>query len=169
MERLHVVFGPPASGKTTYARKLASRIGACLLDSDEVAERLVRAGMALAGMDPDDRDSPSYKAAYRDVVYETLFDLACSNLPGVPVVIAGPFTREGGEADWPERMRARLGVMPVFHHVWCEPELRRRRIEARGEDRDKPKLENWEAYLAGCREERPVFPCVLVDGRASKH
>ena len=41
---IHLVSGPPAAGKTTYARKLAERIGAVLLDSDEVAERLVRVG-----------------------------------------------------------------------------------------------------------------------------
>src|SRR5690606_20277561 len=50
-KRLHLVFGPPAAGKSVYARSLAKRIGACLLDSDEVTERMVRAGLALAGQD----------------------------------------------------------------------------------------------------------------------
>lgn len=166
--RLHLVFGPPASGKTTYARRLAAERGACLFDSDEVAERLVRAGLSLAGHDPDDRDSPAYKSAYRDVVYETLFDLAVSHLPRLPVVIAGPFTREGGEADWPRRLRERLGLTPVFHHVWCPPELRRQRLVARGEARDRPKLEQWDAYLATCREQPPVFPHVSVRGDSDR-
>lgn len=155
---MHVVFGPPAAGKSVYARRLAEELRACLLDSDEVTERMVRAGLELAGCDPDDRHSPEYKRSFRDPVYETLFDLAVSNLPNVPVVIAGPFTREGGEADWPERLERRLGEAPEFHFVWCPPDLRKQRIIARGEGRDVPKLADWETYVRSCRESPPVFP-----------
>ncbi len=137
-------------------------LGACLIDSDTATERLVRAGLALAGLDPDDRDSPAYKRAFRDTVYEAMFDLAVANLPQVPVVLAGPFTREGGEADWPERLRRRLGVTPVLYFVWCPPEVRRERMMARAEERDRPKLADWESYAAQCREERPVWEHVFV-------
>ncbi|MEO8615496.1 MAG: AAA family ATPase [Luteolibacter sp.] len=160
---IHLVFGPPAAGKTTYAQMLATRIGAVLLDNDQVTERLVRAGMALAGMDPDDRDSPAYKAAFREVVYETLFDLAESHAGRLPVVIAGPFTREGGEASWPARMEKQLGAMPVFHFVWCEPAERKARILARGMSRDLPKLADWGNYVLTCREKAPVFPHRWID------
>jgi len=156
--RLHVVCGPPAAGKTTHARRLAAELGACLLDSDLATERLVRAGLALAGHDPDDRDSPAYKQAFRDAVYETLFDLARANLPHAPVVIAGPFTRECGTTDWPERLRETFGVATEVHFVWCPPDERRKRIEARGEPRDAPKLQDWNAYVATCHETRPLFP-----------
>jgi predicted kinase len=159
---IHIVFGPPASGKTVYARKLAREIGGCLLDSDGATERMVRAGLELAGCDPDDRDSVAYRTVFRDAVYETLFDVAVENLPAVPVVIAGPFTREGGGIDWPERLAARLGTTVEFHFVWCPPEIRRERIVRRGEPRDGPKLADWENYVATCREEVPVFPHQLV-------
>ncbi len=155
---IHLVFGPPAAGKTVHARRLAERIGGVLLDSDEVAERLVRAGLLLAGRDPDDRDSPDYKAAFREVVYETLFDLARSHAGRLPVVIAGPFTSEGGDGTWPARMEKRLGAMPEFHFVWCRPDERKARIVARGMTRDLPKLADWENYVSTCREEPPVFP-----------
>ncbi|TAE78419.1 MAG: ATP-binding protein [Verrucomicrobia bacterium] len=157
MRECHIVTGPAAAGKSSHARDLAASIGACLIDSDTATERLVRAGLALAGMDPDDRDSAAYKRAFRDAVYEAMFDLAVANLPQVPVVLAGPFTREGGETDWPDRLAARLGVRPLLHFVWCEPEVRRLRMLARGEERDLPKLRNWEAYAASCREDRPVW------------
>lgn len=160
--RLHIVMGPPASGKTVYAKKLASRIGACLLDSDEVTERMVRAGLILAGCDPDDRHSPEYRSAFRDPVYETLFDLAESNLPNVPVVIAGPFTREAGDVSWPEWLEQRTGAEPEFHFIWCPPELRKQRIIERGAGRDVPKLAEWDRYVATCREEPPVFPHTFV-------
>lgn len=162
-KRLHLVFGPPAAGKSVYAKALAKRIGACLLDSDEVTERMVRAGLALAGQDPDDRHSPAYRAAFRDPVYETLFDLAVSNLPNVPVVIAGPFTREGEDPEWPGKLKARLGMEPEFHFVWCPPEVRRQRIIVRGAGRDLPKLADWENYIRYCREEPPVFPHRFIE------
>jgi predicted kinase len=158
----HVVTGPAGAGKSFHARRLAAERGACLIDSDIATERLVRAGLGLAGLDPDDRDSPAYKRAFRDAVYEAMFDLAVANLPHVPVVLAGPFTREGGEADWPERLERRLGVRAVLHFVWCPPELRRQRMIARGEERDRPKLRDWDAYAASCREERPVWEHVFV-------
>lgn len=160
---IHLVSGPPAAGKTFYAKRLAEELGAVLLDSDEVTERLIRAGLALAGLDPDDRDSPAYKTAFRDTVYETLFDLAKSHAARLPVVIAGPFTREGGEKDWPERLETRLGVRPEFHFVWCDPAERKRRVAARGATRDLPKLADWENYVSTCRETAPVYPHRWID------
>lgn len=159
----HIVTGPAGAGKSVYACKLAGELGACLIDSDVATERLVRAGLSLAGLDPDDRDSPAYKQAYRDAVYEAMYDLAVANLPHVPVVLAGPFTREGGEADWPERLTARLGTRPVLHFIWCPPELRRERMLVRGEERDRPKLRDWKSYEAQCREERPVWEHRFVE------
>jgi predicted kinase len=160
---VHIVFGPPAAGKTTYARELAKRIGGVLLDSDEVTERLIRAGLTLAGHNPDDRDSPAYKSAFRDAVYETLFDLAQSHTGHLPVVIAGPFTREGGDTDWPSCIEKRLGAMPEFHFVWCDPTERKARVLARGKARDLPKLADWENYVLTCREAPPVFPHHWID------
>jgi predicted kinase len=165
--QIHLVSGPPAAGKSTYARQLAETLGAVLLDSDEVTERLIRAGLALAGLDPDDRDSPAYKAAFREVVYETLFDLAESHASRLPVVIAGPFTREGGDAKWPGRLAERFGVMPEFHYVWCEPAERKARLLARGAMRDLPKLADWDAYVATCREVAPVYPHRWIDTSAN--
>lgn len=166
IQPIHVVFGPPAAGKTTYARQFAEQIGAVLLDSDEVTERLIRAGLTLAGLNPDDRDSPAYKLAFREAVYETLFDLAQSNCRRLPVVIAGPFTREGGGAEWPRRLEERFGVMPEFHYVWCQPAERKARLLARGATRDLPKLADWDSYVSTCREIPPVYPHHFIDTSA---
>ena len=163
LKECHIITGPAGAGKSSHARRLALELGACLIDSDTATERLVRAGLSLAGLDPDDRDSPAYKRVYRDAVYEAMFDLAVANLPQIPVVLAGPFTREGGEADWPDRLEQRLGVKPVLHFVWCPIETRRERMIARGEDRDLPKLRDWESYAASCREDRPVWEHVFVE------
>ncbi|MGE9270126.1 MAG: AAA family ATPase [Verrucomicrobiales bacterium] len=163
MHECHLVCGPPAGGKTTFARVLANSLKAFLLDSDQVTERLVRAGLALAGMDPDDRDSPRYKRAYREVVYATLFDLAREHLQRGPVVIAGPFTRETGRVDGLAKLSESIGQPLEVHFVWCPPEERRRRLRERGEPRDASKLAQWDAYVATCREEAPCWAHHFVD------
>ena len=107
MQQLHVVCGAPGAGKTTFAKKLAKDLSAVLLDSDQVTQRLIMAGLQLAGMDVNDRDSPAYKKVYRDTVYETLWDVAVINGEHLPVVVAGPFTRECGDVSWPDKPEIR--------------------------------------------------------------
>jgi predicted kinase len=163
LKKLHVVCGAPGAGKTTFARELAAQIGAAVFDSDAVTQRLVKAGLALAGMDVDDRDSPRYKAAFRDVVYETLWDLAVSNAKNIPVIVAGPFTSECSDPYWPEKILARTGMLPQIWFVRCPSEIRRERIAARGEDRDRSKLADWDHHRQHSREEIPAFPCTVID------
>jgi predicted kinase len=159
---LHLVCGPPGSGKSTYGAALAASIGAAFFDSDTATERLVRAGMCGLGLSPDDRDSPEYKTHFRAAVYATLFDLAKANLGHLPVVIAGPFTRESADPLWPDRLSAEFVTTVDIHFVHAPPELRRTRLIARSEPRDLAKLANWDAYLATCREAPPPFPHVSV-------
>jgi predicted kinase len=159
---LHLVCGPPGSGKSTYGAALAASIGAAFFDSDTATERLVRAGMRGLGLSPDDRDSPEYKTHFRAAVYATLFDLAEANLGHLPVVIAGPFTRESADPLWPDRLSAEFVTTVDIHFVHAPPELRRTRLIARSEPRDLAKLANWDAYLATCREAPPPFPHVSV-------
>lgn len=165
---LHIVCGPPAGGKTVYGQSLARRLGAAFLDSDTATERVVRAGLRAAGRSPHDRDSPGYKDLYREPVYETLFALAEENLSHVPVVLAGPFTAQSQDPEWPVQLEARFGGAVKIHFVWADPETRRRRMISRGEPRDEPKLADWEAYLATCAPGPPPFPHVWIgsDGEA---
>lgn len=158
MSRLVVVCGPAGAGKSTYARKLAADTGACLLDSDTVTEPVVRAGMAMAGLDPDDRDSPEYRGVFRDPVYECLFAVAEENLPSCDVILVGPFTSEIRHSEWPERLRERFGVEVEVIYLWADDRERHRRIEARGNPRDASKLADWEGYLAQSPSSRPAFP-----------
>ncbi len=48
--------------------------------------------------------------------------------------------------------------MHEFHFVWCDPALRKSRVQARSMASDLPKLADWENYLSTCREDAPVFP-----------
>ena len=161
--KLYVVCGPPAGGKTHHGRQLAARVGAVLLDNDIVTEPVVQAGMQAAGLSRDDRDSPRYKEIFRESVYESLFQVAEANLSHLPVVLVGPFTRESQQQDWPARLAARFGVPVEVHFVSCPPEVRRERMERRGEARDLAKLAQWDAYLQTTALKPPPFDHVLVD------
>jgi predicted kinase len=158
MARLTVICGPAGAGKSTFGRKLAKETGACLLDSDTVTEPVVRAGMELGGLDPDDRDSPQYREAFRGPVYECLFSVAAENLSFCDVILVGPFTSEIRDPDWPNWLFERFGVEPEVIFVWADDEVRRQRIEGRENPRDAAKLADWDNYLSMSRSESPAFP-----------
>lgn len=162
MARLSIVCGPAGAGKSTYGRKLAAESGGCLLDSDTVTEPVVRAGMSLGGLDPDDRDSGEYRDAFRNPVYECLFAVAAENLKHTDVILVGPFTSEIQDAKWPEYLRERFGVEVEFYFLECDDDERRQRIEERGNPRDALKLRDWDGYLANSGSKRPVFGHVLI-------
>ena len=155
--RAIIVCGSPGAGKTTYGKKLAAEIGAVFLDIDTATERLVRLSLRESGKDPDDRDSPNFKQIYREPIYEQLFDIARDNLPFNRVVIAGPFTREIRDAQWPRRLSRRLGAPVEVHYVFCPPEVRRDRLLERANARDGAKLDDWDGYVQYYGEEEP--PC----------
>jgi predicted kinase len=164
VSRLTIICGPAGAGKSTYGRELAAKTGACLLDSDTVTEPVVRAGMEFGGEDPDDRDSPVYRATFRDPVYECLYAVAAENLPAVAVILVGPFTSEIRDAEWPGGLKARFGMDVHVIFLTCPDEQRRWRIEKRGNPRDASKLRDWEAYLAASDARPPEFACEVRSG-----
>lgn len=147
MPTLHIVGGPPASGKTRFGKELAARFGAAFLDIDTVTEPVVQAGLSLANKNPDDRDSPEFKSAYREPIYEALFNTAKINLSHIDVVVAGPFTKEFRDANWLDAVRAKVGHPAKAYYVTADPRIRKKRLTKRNNPRDRAKLEDWERYL----------------------
>lgn len=167
MPKAIIVCGTPGSGKTTHARQLAAQGAATILDIDTVTERLVRIGLAESGHSPDDRDSKYFKRTYRDPIYEAMFDIARENLPFNTVIIVGPFTREIQDPEWVAKLSVKLGSPVEVHYVQCSPEIRRQRLAARGDARDRAKLEAWDRYIEYYGNERPpLFEHVLIDTSA---
>lgn len=103
--KLTIFCGNAGTGKTTLGKRLAAESGALFLDIDTVSERLVQAGLAQSGKDPNDRDSPEYKAAYRSAIHDTLFAIADENLSHLPCVIVAPFTQGTARSNIPSRRR----------------------------------------------------------------
>jgi predicted kinase len=161
---LHIIAGLPASGKTTYGQSLARRLGAAFLDIDTITEPVVKAGLRLAGQNPDDRDSPLFKETFRIPIYDTLFQVAQENLQNIDVVLVGPFTSEIQNPNWPEALNERFQVPIEVHYVRCLPEQRRQRMQQRNQARDEMKLADWAKHLAYYPTElRPAFEHHFVD------
>ena len=167
MTKAYIVCGSPGSGKTTYGKKLAKEKQAVFLDIDMSTERLVRLALDLAGHDSQDRDSPYFKQHFRDPVYEQLFDIARDNLPLKNVVIAGPFTREMKNPEWPDKLAPHLGAPVEIHYVSCPSRIRKERIIRRADVRDQGKLRDWDNYLEYYGDEAPpACEHVAVDNSA---
>ena len=164
MNSLTIVCGSPASGKSTYAAKLAEKQRATLLDIDTCSEQLVQLALAESGRDPNDRDSKYFKEKFRDVIYTTVFTVAQENIIYTNVIIVGPFTKEILNPDWPATLEKLFNLKPSIHFLYCEPETRKLRMAKRSNARDISKLGNWEEYLryyAG--DARPSFEHVFID------
>jgi len=113
-----------------------------LFDSDTATDLIIQAAHRAAGLDPHDRDSPTYKQTYRDSVCETLFALAKENLPNTDVIIAGPFTAELKDKEsWLQTLKQRFPDHTIqLHHLELPKQQRLERMKARGALRDQTKL-----------------------------
>lgn len=162
---LTIICGNAGTGKSTLGKQLAAENGSLYLDIDTVSERLVQAGLSQSGRDKNDRDSPEYKAFYRDAIHETLFAIADENLAQSSCIIVAPFTQERRSPEFPKAVAERLRCRVEVVFVWCEEAERHARLIQRGNPRDALKLSTWEAYSAEGQDPdpRPPFPHRYVD------
>lgn len=153
--RLIVFAGHAGTGKTTLARMAVPRLHAltgesfCVLDKDTVYGAFSSKVMGLLTGDPDDRDSPIYLEHLRDQEYSGLLDIARENLElGVNVVLVGPFSREVKSRRMFDAAALGMPAGTPIRVVWValEEAEAKRRIVARGDHRDRYKLEHWDEY-----------------------
>ena len=111
--------------------QLVARLGAVFLDIDTVTEPVVKAGLSLAGKNVDDRDSPEFKSAFREQIYEVLFNTAIVNLSHIDVVIAGPFTKEFQDTNWLDSLVVKIGFTARAYYITADPKLKKTPDEAK--------------------------------------
>lgn len=162
-QTLHIVCGQPGAGKTTFGKELALKNSAFMLDIDVATENLVRAGLACAGKDPNDRDSGEFKAAFREPIHATLFAIARENLSSGDVVICAPFSQELQKSDWLDWLQENVWMKVEIYLIVCDEQVLYQRIKERANPRDAAKLLNWQEYRKRYTWKRPVFPHMLID------
>ncbi|MEK3917079.1 AAA family ATPase [Paenibacillus sp. FSL H7-0331] len=153
MRKLVFFLGPAGAGKTTIAKALAKRSRAALFDMDTLLRPAAVALMKLAGQDPEDRDSITYKILCRDLGYRITMDAALENVElGSDAFVIGPFTKETESKEWLVKELEGIGasvddvaVKVVFVHL-ADQTSYYERIQERGSSLDDWKLTNWDEF-----------------------
>ena len=159
--RLILVAGEPASGKSTLGRSLARRLGAAYLDMDTISfpflERCIHEDHGF-------KDSAHYRDHYRDAEYRSLLATAADNLAtGIDCIVVAPFRLERANPALAAylRERFRIDATTVGIDIKIDRKRQLENIVSRGEARDAVKLK---ALQAG--EPTPVPPPVWNVDRA---
>lgn len=139
------VLGHAGSGKTKFSKefikmRLKSKEPWCLIDKDTCGELLSNQLMIAYGLNPNDRDSPTYKEKVRDLEYATALAIAKEQLKlDINVVLPGPWTKELKEG-FPK------DTVLKFIYIDVSIDKIKDRIVKRNKPRDQWKLDNWESF-----------------------
>ena len=161
-KKLILVAAPPACGKTYVSELLAREIGnAVYLDKDDLAPLLYRA-FALCGEEMN-MDSDFYRENLRSYEYETIVGIALSSLRfSDTVILNAPFGKEVRDADYMRALKAKaeaLGAQLILIWVHVSTDVCYERIKARGLERDRHKLLDWDAYVKAINYRAPTELC----------
>ncbi len=158
-KKLILIAAPPASGKTFVADRLAKALRHVAYFDKDTLEPLVSAAFDTAG-EEHDMDGAFYRAHIRPAEYETVFRLATEALQYEDIaMINAPFGLELRHAELLATRRKAwnaAGIEVILVWILTTPQLCRARMEARGAERDRKKLADWESYAAGICYDPPT-------------
>lgn len=142
--------GPAGVGKSVLGKALAAHLHATFLDKDDLVRPLVEGMNQALGLDPSCRDGEIYLRYVRSREYRGLHQAIFTAAQYVAnVVCVAPWGLEVRDVDWVHEMQARAalsGHSLVVCWVTCGDEVRRERMEKRGDPADANELRNWEAH-----------------------
>jgi predicted kinase len=155
--RLILVMGVAGSGKSELAKAILEQIPAVYLDNNFLAD----------AFSPGTRSDEEYLAV-RENLYAALYRITRENLRiGNSVLLDAPHIRQAQNPEWCrwiQNLAAEAGAWLRAIRCYCREEVLRQRLEARGEERDRWKLENWPTFLAEQPPRTPIpFPHLDLD------
>ena len=137
---LVLLTGVAGSGKTTVARGLLEHLQAVYLDNNFIADAFF----------PDTRRGKEYRRI-RPRLYRALYRITAENLGvGNSVLLDAPHVRQSRSVVWHRTMRSlatdTASDLVIIRCVASESVIKRR-LEVRGEPRDRWKLQYWETHV----------------------
>lgn len=163
-----IVAGAPGAGKSTVTDRLLALVRPvpALLDKDTLYAGFVSATLAAAGRSDGEREGPWYDEHVK--VHEYAGMTATARVirgHGCPVLLTAPFTGQIRDpARWSSWVDDLGGESVRLVWVRCDPVTLRRRLEARGLDRDLGKLAAFDAFVARMQPDvPPPVPHVAID------
>ena len=168
-KKLILVAAPPACGKNFVSEKIAESCGhIAYFDKDDLCE-LVSCAFDIGSRERD-MDSEFYSENIRPFEYATLMRLALSALKYEDkVLINAPFGKEIRDVGYMSELRRtvnKMGAELVLIWVVAPVELCYERMKQRNAERDKRKLEDWDAYVRNINYHTPNS--LITDGAIDK-
>lgn len=162
------ILGHAGTGKSFLTAHFIKRQQAqgrawCVLDKDTVGESWSGPLLEALGQDPNDRDSPFFKAHVRDLQYQSTLRIARDQLEmGLNTVLPGPWNKELASTALFSTQALGFPAFTRLALVWLDlPEaVRKQRIIRRADPRDQWKLAHWDTYFGALQR-----PPSVQDGR----
>lgn len=150
MKKLILITSPPASGKTTLAKKLAKALKETVyLDKDTLVPLSIKVFEAAG--EPVNRSSPFFEKMIRDVEYQVILDFGAQAIEyDSNVIINAPFSQEVRDKQYMQNLRARFAALNAeVCVIWisCSVETTHKRMLDRNSSRDTWKLAHWDEYV----------------------
>ena len=150
-------MGIAGTGKSELSKAILEQLWAVYLDNNFLADVF----------SPKSRTDEPY-LAIRENLYDALYRITEENLRvGNSVLLDAPHIKQVQDAEWCrsiQRLVDETGARLCVIRCYCREQVLRERLQIRGEERDRWKLENWETFLAQEPARIPIpFPHLELD------
>jgi shikimate kinase len=150
--KLILLGGMPASGKTTIGKKISAQLKIPFLDKDTLCD-IYTNFIVERETYPNDRSSDLYTKKLRNIEYEILFHVAMEQVSlGLCPILVAPFSTEFKDVEKMKALAAHLKSVNTNYSLesvllYASPEKVKKQIKDRNRQEDSKKIELWESYI----------------------